>query len=169
MACLDERFSENRFEGQQIWIRFSRRMHFKSPSMKFITIFLVEIFFKILYIIFSSIFHGYLVSMVSISSNNDLSPIIWQSITRGYLSSLVPESCGNKFTGVYSNSSFCELMTVCNYGEIGLRRVSQNDIDDKSILVQVMAWCQCWPGYISPYGSSREGAPVLLPGFAIKW
>ena len=45
--------------------------------------------------------------------------------------------------------------------EIALRRMSLNFTDDKSTLVQVMAWCrqatshypsQCWPSFLSPYG-----------------
>ena len=48
--------------------------------------------------------------------------------------------------------------------EIGLRWVPQEPIDDKSTLVQVMAWCrqatshylsQCWPRSMSPYGITR--------------
>ena len=48
--------------------------------------------------------------------------------------------------------------------EIALRRVSQNLIDDKTSLVQVMAWClmapshclsQCWPRLMSLYGITR--------------
>ena len=61
--------------------------------------------------------------------------------------SLAPERCGRsdcktQFTSV--------LITSC---ETGLRQVPQNPIDNKSTLVQVMAWChqapshylsQCW-------------------------
>ena len=45
-----------------------------------------------------------------------------------------------------------------------LRWMPQDLTDDKSTLVQVMAWCrqatsrylsQCWPRYLSPYGVSR--------------
>ena len=48
--------------------------------------------------------------------------------------------------------------------EIVLRRISQDLADDKSILVQVMAWCrqatshylsQCWPRSMSPYVITR--------------
>ena len=48
--------------------------------------------------------------------------------------------------------------------EIALRWTSLNLSDDKSTLVQVMAWCrqatshylnQCWPRYLSPYGVTR--------------
>ena len=48
--------------------------------------------------------------------------------------------------------------------EIGLRWMLLDLTDDKSILVQVMAWCrqarshylsQCWPRSLSPYGVTR--------------
>ena len=48
--------------------------------------------------------------------------------------------------------------------EITLRRMSLDLTDDKSTLVQVMAWChqaashylsQCWPRFMSPYGVTR--------------
>ena len=48
--------------------------------------------------------------------------------------------------------------------EIALRKMSQDLTDDKSTLVQVMAWCrqatshylnQCWPSFMSPYGVTR--------------
>ena len=50
------------------------------------------------------------------------------------------------------------------YREIALRWISMNPTDDKSTLVQVMAWCrqatshylsQCWPRSLSPYGVTR--------------
>ena len=51
-----------------------------------------------------------------------------------------------------------------NSCEIALRWMPLDLTDDKSILVQVMAWCrqatshylsQCWPRFISPYGVTR--------------
>ena len=48
--------------------------------------------------------------------------------------------------------------------EIALRWMPQHFTDDKSIMVQVMAWCrqatshylsQCWPRSLSPYGAAR--------------
>ena len=48
--------------------------------------------------------------------------------------------------------------------ELALRRMSLDLTDDKSTLVQVMAWCrqatshylgQCWPRSLSPYGVTR--------------
>ena len=50
------------------------------------------------------------------------------------------------------------------YCELVLRRMSLELTDDKSTLVQVMAWCrqatshylsQCWPRSLSPYGVTR--------------
>ena len=50
------------------------------------------------------------------------------------------------------------------FREIALRWMSQDFTDDKSTLVQVMAWCreatshylsQCWPRSMSPYGVTR--------------
>ena len=48
--------------------------------------------------------------------------------------------------------------------EIAIRRMSLDLTDDKSTLVQVMAWCrqatshylsQCWPSFLSPYDVTR--------------
>ena len=60
-------------------------------------------------------------------------------------------------------------LTLVNGGsgisyEIALRWIPQNLTDDKSTLVQVMAWCrqatshylsQCWPRSMAPYGVTR--------------
>ena len=61
-----------------------------------------------------------------------------------------------------------KLILVTNgwgiYCEIALRWMSMNPTDDKSTLVQVMAWCcqatshylsQCWPRSLSPYSVTR--------------
>ena len=61
------------------------------------------------------------------------------------------------------------MLTLVNDGwgisyEIALRWMPQDLTDDKSTLVQVMAWCrqatnhylsQCWPRSLSPYGVTR--------------
>ena len=56
--------------------------------------------------------------------------------------------------------------------EIALRWTSLGLSDDKSTLVQVMAWCrqatsqylsQCWPGSLSPYGVTRPQWVKKLP------
>ena len=56
------------------------------------------------------------------------------------------------------------IMITSGWGisrEIALKWLSLDLSDDKSTLVQVMAWCrqatshyltQCWPGFMSPYG-----------------
>ena len=60
--------------------------------------------------------------------------------------------------------------------EITLRWTSQGLTDDKSTLVQVMAWCcqatshylnQCWPRSISPYGVTRPQCVNWLKGFVM--
>ena len=65
-------------------------------------------------------------------------------------------------------------LTLVNGGwgisyEIALRWMPQDLTDDKSTLVQVMAWCrqatshylsQCWPRSMSPYGVTRPGGTM---------
>ena len=62
----------------------------------------------------------------------------------------------------FSNSSWID--TLSNSCETALRSMPQNPSDDKSTLVQVMAWCrqaashylsQCCPRSLSPYGVTR--------------
>ena len=60
------------------------------------------------------------------------------------------------------------------FKKIALRWMSQDRIDDKSTLVQVMAWCrqatshylsQCWPRSVLPYGVTRpQWVNSLVPG-----
>ena len=59
--------------------------------------------------------------------------------------------------------------------ELALRWMSLSLTDDKSTLVQVMAWCrqaashylsQCWPRYLSPYGVTR---PQWVNSRAVSW
>ena len=61
--------------------------------------------------------------------------------------------------------------------EIALRSMSQDLTDDKSTLVQVMAWCrqatshylsQCWPRSMSPYGVTRPQWVILHLTFYLK-
>ena len=59
------------------------------------------------------------------------------------------------------------MLSIYGWGiafEIALSWLSQGFADDKSTLVQVMAWCrqatshylsQCWPSSLSPYGVTR--------------
>ena len=72
---------------------------------------------------------------------------------------LTPEKFRSNFTSLF----FKLVLRVDTFGtfrKIGLRWVPQSPIDDKSTLVQVMAWCrqatshylsQYWPRSISPY------------------
>ena len=60
-----------------------------------------------------------------------------------------------------------------------LRRMTQDLTDDKSTLVQVMAWClqatrhylsQCWLSSLSPYGVARpQWVNSFWPGDVIWW
>ena len=61
---------------------------------------------------------------------------------------------------------------------ISLKFVLKIPNDNKPALVQVMAWRQAGDKplpeamltlFTDAYGSGREGAAVLLPGFAIIW
>ena len=63
----------------------------------------------------------------------------------------------------------------CTACEIAVRWIPWNSIDDKSTLVQVMAWCrqatshylsQCWPRSMSPYGVTR---PQWVKGLPDPW
>ena len=70
------------------------------------------------------------------------------------------------------NILMIDILSISTAGEIALRWISHLGLhtllhtitDDKSILVQVMAWChqatshylnQCWPSYMLPYGITR--------------
>ena len=62
------------------------------------------------------------------------------------------------------NVGLVRIGTMSTSCAIGFRWVPQNPIDNKSTLVQVMAWCRqatshymslCWPRFISPYGVTR--------------
>ena len=77
--------------------------------------------------------------------------------------SLAPAGCGSNFK-IMIFQLITQNINLANRCEISLRCMPQNLTDDKSILVQVMAWChqatsrylnQCWPRYMSPYGVTR--------------
>ena len=80
------------------------------------------------------------------------------------INSLVPGRCGNDFKSVISRHMLLiESMKIAC--EIAPRWMTQITCEDKSILVQVMAWCceapshylsQCWPRSISPYCINRS-------------
>ena len=71
------------------------------------------------------------------------------------VNSLAPTGCGSSFEIIIFQLIIINLVNRCE---------PQNLIDDKSVLVQVMAWCrqatshylnQCRPRYMSPYGVTR--------------
>ena len=61
-------------------------------------------------------------------------------------------------------SNTLQIKFMRNSGEAALRPMPENNYDDKSTLVQVMAWClmasshylsQCWPSSMLPYDATR--------------
>ena len=80
-----------------------------------------------------------------------------------YLNSLAPGGFENIFQNVFFKL-ISWIDTLSNSCETALRSMPQNPSDDKSTLVQVMAWCrqaashylsQCCPRSLSPYGVTR--------------
>ena len=86
-----------------------------------------------------------------------------ESVSVGYLNSLAPE----KFEWYFRYLIFQMIIVIDGWGiscELALRWMSLDLTDDKSTLVQVMAWCrqatshylrQWWPRSLSPYGVTR--------------
>ena len=79
------------------------------------------------------------------------------------LNSLAPGGFENIFQNVFF-TLISWIDTLSNSCETALRSMPQNPSDDKSTLVQVMAWCrqaashylsQCCPRSLSPYGVTR--------------
>ena len=79
------------------------------------------------------------------------------------VNSLAPGGFENIFQNVFFKL-ISWIDTLSNSCETALRSMPQNPSDDKSTLVQVMAWCrqaashylsQCCPRSLSPYGVSR--------------
>ena len=77
--------------------------------------------------------------------------------------SLAPGTCASNFKSVILEHVF-RIKFVSTFCEIGLRWMPQNTFDDKSTLVQVMAWCHqaashylshCWPRSILSSGITR--------------
>ena len=77
--------------------------------------------------------------------------------------SLAPGGFKNIFQNVFFKL-ISWIDTLSNSCETALRSMPQNPSDDKSTLVQVMAWCrqaashylsQCCPRSLSPYGVTR--------------
>ena len=68
----------------------------------------------------------------------------------------------------YSPNACCRLNTlfIGTFGEIRLRAMPQNPLDEKPNAVHILAWWsqvsshyirQCWPSVMSPYGVYRPG------------
>ena len=81
---------------------------------------------------------------------------------RRYLNSLTPGRCGCNFKNIFKLISWIDTLSASR--KTVVRWMPQNSADDKSTLVQVMAWChqatshylsQCWPRSLSPYGVTR--------------
>ena len=80
-----------------------------------------------------------------------------------FIHSLSPGRFKRKLTYViFKLNSVIDAWDISS--EIDIRWTSLNLTDDKSLLVQVVAWChqamshyldQCWPRFISPYGITR--------------
>ena len=80
-----------------------------------------------------------------------------------YLNSLVP----TRFERYFREVIFKLILVIDGWGisyEVVLTWTPQVLTDEKSTLVQVMAWCrqaishnlsQCWPSFLSPYGVTR--------------
>ena len=91
------------------------------------------------------------------------------------INSLAPGGFENIFQNVFFKL-ISWIDTLSNSCETVLRRMPQNPSDDKSTLVQVMAWCrqatshylsQCCPRSLSPYGVTRpQWVKPLRPGDA---
>ena len=85
------------------------------------------------------------------------------SFNGGWVNSLAPGGFENIFQNVFFKL-ISWIDTLSNSCETALRSMPQNPSDDKSTLVQVMAWCrqaashylsQCCPRSLSPYGVTR--------------
>ena len=97
---------------------------------------------------------------------------VMQYVTRGHLvNSLSPEKCGRDFKNVIFSPLW--LIGIFKLSlDNALRWMPQDRTDDKSTMVQVMAWCrqatshylsQCWPRSMAPYGITR---PQLVIAYA---
>ena len=80
-----------------------------------------------------------------------------------WVNSLAPGGFENIFQNIFFKL-ISWIDTLSNSCETALRSMPQNPSDDKSTLVQVMAWCrqaashylsQCCPRSLSPYGVTR--------------
>ena len=91
----------------------------------------------------------------------------WPIWHHGTVSSLVDSLVPGKFEWNFRHVIFKQILVIDDWGiscEITLTWKPQDLTDDKSTLIQVMAWCrqatshylsQCWPSSLSPYGVTR--------------
>ena len=89
--------------------------------------------------------------------------VSWNKFRMTRVNSLAP----GKFEWNFRHLIFQIISVIDGWGiscELALRRMSLDLTDDKSTLVQVMAWCrqatshylsQCWPRSLSPYGVTK--------------
>ena len=89
------------------------------------------------------------------------------------INSLALGRSSGDFENVIFNLALLIDIFKSSYANV-LRWMPQNLTDDKSTLVQVMAWCrqaashylnQCWPRYSTPYGVTRPqwvNRPIIL-------
>ena len=96
-------------------------------------------------------------------SYSNVIPYPCHNFNGGFVNSLAPGGFENIFQNVFFKL-ISWIDTLSNSCETALRSMPQNLSDDKSTLVQVMAWCrqaashylsQCCPSSLSPYGVTR--------------
>ena len=111
----------------------------------------------------ASVFFKYLLSVVC-DANSWINHISMMPVVDSLgLNSLASGRFENNFQNVFFKL-ISWIDTLSNSCETVLKRMPQNPSDDKSTLVQVMAWCrqatghylsQCCPRSLSPYASLR--------------
>ena len=90
----------------------------------------------------------------SILFENYISKISFNFSRGQWVNSLAP----GKFEWNFRYVIFKRIFVFGGWGiscEIALICMSLDFTNDQSTLVQVMAWCQCWPRSLSPYGVTR--------------
>ena len=97
------------------------------------------------------------------TNHRDLEAAEIRNLSETLLNSLAP----GKFEWNFGHVIFKQILVIDGWGiscEIALIWMPLDLTDDKSTLVQVMAWCrqatshylsQCWPSSLSPYGVIR--------------
>ena len=93
------------------------------------------------------------------------------SVSTGRVNSLVPGRCGRNFNSILFKL-IIQNSILGIHCEITFRWMSHNLTDEKSALVQVMAWClqaashylsQCWHRSMLPYGIMRPQWVKMIP------